>query len=268
MLSQKTGMAERFATPHQLVLTALDGIPTIRPGADLAGLIVESAGEMGLALRDGDTLVLAQKIVSKAENRLVRLSEVVPSARARELAREANKDPRVVELILRESEEVLRCRPGVIIVAHRLGFVMANAGIDASNVEGSEGEEMVLLLPEDPDQSAARLRRRLRDLAGCDLGIVINDSFGRAWRLGTVGTAIGVAGLPALLDLRGRPDRRGRILQVTEVGVADEVAAAASLLMGQAAEGRPVVHLRGFPYSPREGSAAELVRPKNQDLFR
>jgi coenzyme F420-0:L-glutamate ligase/coenzyme F420-1:gamma-L-glutamate ligase len=268
MLSQKTGMAERFATLAQLTLTALDGIPTIPPGADLAGLIVKAARETGLALRDGDILVLAQKIVSKAEGRFVRLSEVLPSARARELAREAGTDPRVVELSLRESDEVLRCRPGVIIVAHRLGFVMANAGIDASNVEGSAGEETVLLLPEDPDKSAAGLRRRLRELAGCDIGVVINDSFGRAWRLGTVGTAIGASGVPALLDLRGTPDRTGRILQVTDVGTADEVAAAASLLMGQAAEGRPIVHLRGFPYSPREGSATELVRPKDQDLFR
>ena len=261
-------MAERFAAPHQLVLTALDGIPTIRPGADLAGLIVEAAAGMGLVLREGDILVLAQKIVSKAEGRFARLSEVVPSARARELARQAQKDPRIVELILHESDEVLRCRPGLIIVADRRGFVMANAGIDASNVEASEGEETVLLLPEYPDKSAARLRGRLRDLVGCDIGVVINDSFGRAWRLGTVGTAIGASGLAALLDLRGRPDRTGRVLQVTEIGIADEVAAAASLLMGQAAEGRPIVHLRGFPYLPREGSAAELIRPKNQDLFR
>jgi coenzyme F420-0:L-glutamate ligase/coenzyme F420-1:gamma-L-glutamate ligase len=261
-------MAERLGSPAQLMLTALDGIPTVRPGADLARLIVEAAAGARLELRDGDILVFAQKIVSKAEGRFARLSEIAPSARARELAREANKDPRVVELILRESHDVLRCRPGVIIVAHRLGFVMANAGIDASNVEGSEGEEVVLLLPENPDKSAARLRLRLRELTRCDIAVVINDSFGRAWRLGTIGTAIGVSGVPALLDLRGTPDRTGRILQVTEVGIADEIAAAASLLMGQAAEGRPVVHLRGFPYPPREGSAAELVRPKDQDLFR
>ncbi len=254
--------------PVELVLTALEGVPTVRAGADLAGLVLAASSRSGIALRDGDILVLAQKIVSKSEGRFVRLSEVVPSPRARELAHEADKDPRVVELILRESEEVLRCRPGVIIVAHRLGFVMANAGIDASNVESSAGEEMVLLLPEDPDGSAARLRRQLGEATGCDLGIVINDSFGRAWRLGTVGTAIGVAGLPALLDLRGRADRTGRVLQVTDVGVADEVAAAASLIMGQAAEGRPVVHLRGFPYERRDGSAAELIRPKRQDLFR
>jgi coenzyme F420-0:L-glutamate ligase / coenzyme F420-1:gamma-L-glutamate ligase len=252
----------------QLCLTALDGIPTIRSGADLANLVLEATARTGVVLRDGDILVLAQKIVSKAEGRFARLRDVEPSARARELAAKSGKDPRVVELILRESTEVVRVRPGVIIVAHRLGLVMANAGIDASNVEGEDGGELVLLLPKDPDASAARLRERIRAAAGVDLGVIINDSVGRAWRLGTVGTAIGVAGLPGLLDLRGRPDRTGRALQVTEVGVADEVAAAASLIMGQAAEGRPVIHMRGFPYPQRVGGAAELVRPKDQDLFR
>jgi coenzyme F420-0:L-glutamate ligase/coenzyme F420-1:gamma-L-glutamate ligase len=252
----------------QLALTALDGLPTVRPGADLAGLIRDALARTSITLCDGDILVLAQKIVSKAEGRVVRLRDVEPSTRARALAAKTGKDPRVVELILRESTEVVRARPGVIIVAHRLGFVMANAGIDASNVEGEKGEESVLLLPENPDASAAGLRDRLRAWAGVDLGIVINDSFGRAWRLGTIGTAIGVAGLPGLLDLRGRPDRTGRLLQVTEIGVADEVAAAASLIMGQAAEGHPVVHVRGFPYARRDGGAAELVRPKDQDLFR
>jgi coenzyme F420-0:L-glutamate ligase/coenzyme F420-1:gamma-L-glutamate ligase len=212
-------------------------------------------------------LVVAQKIVSKAEGRSVRLADVEPSEQARELARRADKNPRLVELILREAAEILRCRPGVIIVAHRRGWIMANAGIDASNVE-SAGGETVLLLPEDPDASAARLRAGLRAAAGVDLGIVVNDSFGRAWRLGTAGVAIGVAGLPALLDLRGRADRTGRALRVTEVGVADELAAAASLLMGQAGEGRPVIHVRGFPYARREGAAAELVRPRHLDLFR
>ena len=252
----------------QLVLTALDGFPTIRPGDDLADIIAQSASRTGVALRDGDIVVIAQKIVSKAEGRLARLRDIDPSARARELAAQSAKDPRVVELILRESTEVVRARPGVIIVAHRLGFVMANAGVDASNVEGEPDQEVVLLLPENPDMSAARLRDQLRAIAGVDLGVIINDSFGRAWRLGTIGTAIGAAGLPALLDLRGKPDRTGRRLQVTEVGIADEVAAAASLLMGQAAEGRPVIHVRGFPYDRREGSAAELIRPKEQDLFR
>ncbi len=252
----------------QLVLTSLEGVPTIRPGADLADMVLRSAADTGIALRDGDILVLAQKIVSKAEGRLAKLDEVRPSAEARALAMRSSKDPRVVELILQESTEVVRVRPGVIIVAHRLGFVMANAGIDASNVEHGRGEETVLLLPENPDASAGRLRDRIRAVHGVDLGIIINDSFGRAWRLGTIGTAIGVAGLPGLLDLRGQPDRTGRLLQATDVGVADELAAAASLLMGQAAEGRPVIHVRGFPYERREGSAAEIVRPKDQDLFR
>ena len=253
----------------QLVLTALEGVPTVRPGDDLAEIIVGSAARTGVALRDGDIVVVAQKIVSKAEGRFAYLREVEPSAEARALAAQSAKDPRVVELILRESTEVLRARPGVIIVAHRLGFVIANAGIDASNVEHDAADgEAVLLLPENPDASAARLRDRLRAATGVDLAVIINDSFGRAWRLGTIGTAIGAAGLPALLDLRGTPDRAGRPLQVTEVGIADEVAAAASLLMGQAAEGRPVIHVRGFPYERRDGSVAELVRPKDEDLFR
>jgi coenzyme F420-0:L-glutamate ligase/coenzyme F420-1:gamma-L-glutamate ligase len=251
-----------------LTLTALRGVPTIDAGADLAAVICAAAERSEIALRDGDVLILAQKIVSKAEGRRVRLASVTPSLRARELARAVDKDPRLVELILGESQEVLRARPGVLIVVHRLGFVLANAGIDASNVEAVDGEETVLLLPADPDASAERLRQSLRAATGAELGIVINDSFGRAWRLGTIGTAIGVAGLPGLVDLRGRLDRTGRALRVTEIGAADELAAAASLLMGQADEGRPVVHARGFPYEPRAGRAAELIRPKQLDLFR
>jgi coenzyme F420-0:L-glutamate ligase / coenzyme F420-1:gamma-L-glutamate ligase len=252
----------------RLELTALDGIPTIRPGDDLALVIEDGCERSGVTLRDGDVLVIAQKIVSKAEGRFVRLATVTPSARARDLAAETGKDPRLVELILREATEVLRCARGLVIVAHRLGFVMANAGIDASNVEGAETEETVLLLPEDPDASAGRLRARFAATAGVDLGILIIDSFGRAWRMGTLGTAIGVAGIPALVDLRGRLDRNGRALQVTDVGAADEAAAAASLIMGQAAEGRPIVHLRGFPYPRRDGSVAELLRSRDLDLFR
>jgi coenzyme F420-0:L-glutamate ligase / coenzyme F420-1:gamma-L-glutamate ligase len=244
-----------------LSLTALAGIPTIGAGDDLAALIAAAASRSGVAFHHGDVLVVAQKIVSKAEGRRVRLADIVPSPRARELARTVDKDPRLVELILRESQQVLRARPGVIIVLHRLGFVLANAGIDASNVESGAGEEAVLLLPADPDGSAERLRRGLLALTGAELGIVVNDSLGRAWRLGTVGTAIGVAGLPALVDLRGTPDRTGRALRVTEIGAADELAAAASLLMGQAGEGRPVIHVRGFPYPPRPGKASELLRP-------
>jgi coenzyme F420-0:L-glutamate ligase/coenzyme F420-1:gamma-L-glutamate ligase len=251
-----------------LTLTALDGVPTIGADHDLAAVIAAALERSDVSLRDSDILILAQKIVSKAEGRAVSLSTVTPSTRARELATQSNKDPRLVELILRESSEVLRCRPGLLIVVHRLGFVLANAGIDASNVEAADGAENVLLLPADPDASAANIRARMSETFGVDVGIIINDSFGRAWRLGTVGTAIGVAGVPGLLDLRGSADRSGRPLRVTEVGIADEVAAAASLLMGQAAEGCPIVHLRGFPYPPRPGRAAELIRPQQMDLFR
>jgi coenzyme F420-0:L-glutamate ligase / coenzyme F420-1:gamma-L-glutamate ligase len=251
-----------------LTLTALDGVPTIGANHDLVAVIAAAVACSDVRLRNNDILILAQKIISKAEGRAVSLSTVMPSARARELAALSNKDARLVELILQESTEVLRCRPGLLIVLHRLGLVLANAGIDSSNVEAADGQETVLLLPTDPDASAAGLRMRIRESLGVDVGIVINDSIGRAWRLGTIGTAIGVAGLPGLLDLRGAPDRTGRLLRTTEIGIADEAAAAASLLMGQAAEGRPIVHIRGFPYPPRPGTASELVRPKQMDLFR
>jgi coenzyme F420-0:L-glutamate ligase/coenzyme F420-1:gamma-L-glutamate ligase len=251
-----------------LTLTAFDDVPTVARGDDLAALIVAAAERARVDLRNDDVLVLAQKIVSKSEGRAVRLDSVQASDRARELAKAADKDPRVVELILQESTEVLRVRPGAIVVVHRLGFVLANAGIDASNVEPERGAETVLLLPENPDASAERIRADIRRLAGADVGVIVNDSFGRAWRLGTVGTAIGAAGLPGLLDMRGTPDRTGRALRVTEVGIADELAAAASLLMGQAAEGRPIVHVRGFPYPRRDGNAGELIRPKHMDMFR
>ena len=262
---------------RRMVLSTLAHLPTIRAGDDLAALIVAALREEKIAAEDGDVLVLAQKIVSKAEDRRVRLRDVDPSPRAVELAAECEKDPRIVELMLRESVAVLRCRPGVIIVEHRSGLVMANAGIDASNVEAaidSEGAAVddddvsVLLLPEDADRSAAQLRETLGSLLGCDIGVVINDSFGRAWRNGTIGTAIGVAGPPALWDMRGLPDRNGRLLRSTEVGIADELAAAASLLMGQGNEGLPVVHARGFPLAFRPGSVRELIRDRNIDLFR
>jgi len=251
----------------EMRLKALPGMPAVRPGDDLVALIDAAVSRAGERLRHGDILILAQKIVSKAEGRYRRLDAVTPTPRAVELGAVVEKDPRLVQLILDESAEVLRTRPGVIIVAHRLGFVLANAGIDASNLEPEGDAERVLLLPEDPDGSAARLRAAFT-ARGVDVGVVINDSLGRAWRNGTVGTALGAAGLPGLLDLRGQPDRAGRILRVTELGVADEVAAAASLLMGQAAEGRPVVLMRGFPYARRDGTAAELIRAKQLDLFR
>jgi coenzyme F420-0:L-glutamate ligase / coenzyme F420-1:gamma-L-glutamate ligase len=253
-----------------LTLTPLPGIPLIHSGDDLAGLILAALARARIDLLPGDLLVLAQKIVSKAEGRWVNLQDVRPSPRAAELAPYIEKDPRLVELVLRESKEVLRTRPGTIVVEHRLGFVCANAGIDYSNVAGDRDEsgEWVLLLPADPDRSAAALRHRFEELAGGSIGVLIIDSHGRAWRLGTVGVAIGISGLPGLLDLRGRPDLFGYQLRVTQVGVADELAAAASLVMGQAAEGTPVVHVRGFQYPLREAFLAELLRPKEQDLFR
>ena len=211
-------------------------------------------------------VVLAQKIVSKSEGRIVPLASVTPSARAEELAKTVLKDARLVELILRESVEVLRAVPNVLIVQHRLGFVMANAGIDHSNVEGDE--DQVLLLPADPDGSAKRLRARFKEIAGVDVGVVINDSWGRAWRMGTTGAAIGVAGLPALVDMRGLPDMNGRILRVTEVAHADEIAAAASMVMGQSSEGQPAVIVRGLGPPARDGNGQELVRPQKMDLFR
>jgi coenzyme F420-0:L-glutamate ligase/coenzyme F420-1:gamma-L-glutamate ligase len=255
-----------------LTLTPLLDFPLVKPGDDLVALVLQALEKTGILLQDGDVLVLAQKIVSKAEGRMLRLSQVVPSPRALELAQLSQKDPRLVELILRESREVLRVRPGTIIVEHRLGFICASAGIDHSNVqgEGGEADEWLLLLPENPDASAQALRQGLQARLGAplSLGILIIDSHGRAWRMGIVGTAIGLAGLPGLVDLRGEPDLFGYHLQITLVGAADELAAAASLVMGQAAEGTPVVHVRGFPYSLREASLAELLRPKEQDMFR
>lgn len=251
-----------------LTFTAPDGFPEVRSRDSLAGLIAEAFAAEGIEPAEGDIVVVAQKIVSKAEGRQRRLDQVTPSTRALELAAIAKKDPRIVELVLQESRCVLRCVPGVLIVEDRRGFVMANAGIDASNVTGTSGAETVLLLPADPDESARQLRRELCTRWATSVGVVVNDSWGRAWRLGTVGAALGVAGLPGLLDLRGTPDRHGRILIETEVGIADEIAAGASALMGQAGEGRPVVLVRGFPYPLREGAGQELVRPPEQDLFR
>jgi coenzyme F420-0:L-glutamate ligase/coenzyme F420-1:gamma-L-glutamate ligase len=253
-----------------LTLTPLIGIPLIQPGDNLAEIILQSLDRTKIHLQDGDILVLAQKIVSKAEGRLVHLSQVTPSQAAMELALETGKDPRLVELILHESRQVLRHRPGTIIVEHRLGFICASAGIDHSNVQGESGapEEWVLLLPENPDASAESVRQQLQSARGARIGVMVIDSHGRAWRLGTVGVAIGLAGVPGLVDLRGTPDLFGFRLQITQVGVADELAAAASLVMGQAAEATPVIHVRGFPYPFRTSRLQEMLRPKEQDLFR
>ncbi|MCL4258429.1 MAG: coenzyme F420-0:L-glutamate ligase, partial [Anaerolineales bacterium] len=252
--------ASKSRNVNPLVLTPLQGLPLVQPGDDLAALLLAAILRQGLTLQDGDVVVLAQKIVSKAEGRYRSLGDVTPGERALELGALTEKDPRLVQLILDESNEVLRARPGLLIVEHRLGFVSANAGIDHSNLPGS-AEDAYLLLPEDPDASASRLRATLQTASGAQLGVLIIDSHGRAWREGTLGTTIGLSGLPGLVDLRGTPDLAGRQLRVTQLAAADELAAAASLAMGQAAEGCPAVHVRGFPYPLREASLGELLRP-------
>ena len=257
-----------MSSPVELRLIALPGFPQVAGGDDLAALTVAALARGGLALRIGDVLVFAQKVISKAEGRRIDLATIEPSAAALELARTVQKDPRLVELVLRESRRVVRSAPDVLIVEHRLGLIMANAGIDQSNVADPAGGEFALLLPEDPDASAARLRDQLRALTGCEPGIVISDSFGRPWRVGTVGVAIGCAGFPATLDLRGQKDLYGRPLRVTVVGHADEIASAASVLMGQGSEARPVILARGVASPAPHQPAAALIRPAQQDLFR
>jgi coenzyme F420-0:L-glutamate ligase / coenzyme F420-1:gamma-L-glutamate ligase len=247
-------------------VAALAAIPLVRPGDNVADLIVSGLAASGLSLQRGDVVVIAQKIVSKAEGRIIDLRTVTASQRAEALAAEVDKDARLVELILRESTEVVRHRKGVLVVAHRCGTVLANAGIDASNVAGDE--QHVLLLPEDCNRSCRDIRARLAARTGVQAGVIIIDSLGRAWRNGTVGIALGAAGLPTLLDLRGRPDLFGRALKSTQVGIADEIAAAASLLMGQADEGTPVVLVRGLDLPAADGSATDLIRDRALDLFR
>lgn len=247
-----------------LLIKQLHGVPRVAKGDNPAQLALEALERTGLRLQDGDILVFAQKIISKAEGRSVLLDSVTPSERAQQLARETGKNARIVELILQESTEVLRQRPGLIVVTHRLGLVLANAGIDQSNVDPGHA----LLLPIDPDASAAKIRQELHMATGANVAVLIIDSIGRAWRRGTIGTTIGASGVATLLDLRGQADLNGRLLESTEIGYADELACAASLMMGQAAEGVPVVLIRGAPYGQCDGSAAELLRPKATDLFR
>jgi coenzyme F420-0:L-glutamate ligase / coenzyme F420-1:gamma-L-glutamate ligase len=251
----------------RLEIFAIPGIPMVAAGDDLPSLIADAVKTADMTLRDRDVVVLAQKIVSKAEGRTVDLATVTPSPRAIELAKEVEKDPRIVEVVLSESVRVVRSRPNLMIMQHRLGFVMANAGVDQSNVAPSDGVQRALLLPVDPDGSAETIRARLAERFGVRLGCVISDSFGRPWRRGTAGVAIGCAGLPSLIDLRGQPDLFGRILEVSIIGFADEIAAAASLLQGQAAEGQPVVVVRGLTWSAPDARIAELLRPPEEDLF-
>ena len=251
-----------------LSIKSVPGLPEVQPGDDLAALIAEAMRQARLKLRAGDVLVIAQKVVSKAEGRIVELATVEPRPEAVRLAGEVDKDPRLIELILRESTEVLRTVPGVIVVEHNLGLVMANAGIDQSNLRPGDDHGFALLLPEDPDGSAAALRDALGTRFGVDIAVVVNDSVGRAWRLGTVGLAIGVAGMTALWDLRGERDLFGRELLVSETGIADQVASAAQIVQGEGAEGTPVVRVRGLRELGPPQTARALLRPRSQDLFR
>lgn len=252
-----------------IVLTPLRGVPLIGTGDDLVAILLASLKESGVSPDNDDVIVLAQKIISKAEGRVVDLATITPSARARGLAAQVQKDARLVELILQESESVVRARDGVIICRHRLGFVCANAGIDHSNVAGEATPEgdFVALLPKDPDKSSDRLREGLEARTGKRIGVMIIDSHGRPWRIGTVGVCIGLSGIPAVIDERGWVDLFGYRFRSTVVGVGDELAAAASLAMGQAAEATPAVHVRGFPYALAAGRLSHLIRPLKDDLF-
>lgn len=256
-----------LATPTPLQLIPLPAIPLIQPGDDLAAIMAHSLRQAGLHLANTDIVVLAQKIVSKAENRFVNLTEVTPSAQALELARITGKPAAMVEVILWDTAEIIRAKQDLLIVAHKLGFISANAGVDHSNV--SARPNMLLRLPANPDASARTIRQRLAELTGARPSVLIIDSHGRPWRWGTVGVAIGLSGLAPVQDLRGAPDLFGEPLTRTDVGFADQIAAAASLLMGQAAEGCPVVIVRGLPFTPNDSAcAAQVLRPKEGDVFR
>lgn len=247
---------------------AVQGLPEVRPGDDLAGLLDTALSGAALRLHDGDVLVVAQKIVSKSENRYVDLQTVEPGAEALALAPRCRKDPRLVELVLRESTQIVRVAKDVLIVRHRLGFVVANAAIDQSNLP--DGGERALLLPSDPDRSAQTLREQIAARFGVHIAVLISDSFGRPWRMGVCGVCIGCAGLQSLFDLRGTLDRSGRPLQVTQLAIGDQLCATATLVSGEAAEGRPMVIVRGVPaaYLQATRPAAALVRPAAEDLFR
>lgn len=262
---------DQAATPAAVTAVPVTGVPMIAPGDDLGVIIAGALDAAGITLVNGDVVCVAQKIVSKAEGRLVRLADVTPSERAVALARETDKDPRLVQLILDESTEVVRHKPGVLIVRHRLGLVGANAGIDQSNIEHGPGgteDELALLLPEDPDASARRLRAQLKDTSGADVGVVITDSSNRPWRLGTIGAAIGCAGIRALDDRRGGQDMFGRELKVTLINRADTLATMATLVMGETTERLPVALIRGLPADGVDEPATSLVRPLEEDLFR
>ena len=245
----------------------ITGLPEIVAGDDLGALLTARLAEAEPGLQSGDILVVTQKIVSKAEGRSVDLADMVPSSEAKALASEVNKDPALVELVLRESSAVVRKAPNVLITRHRLGHVMANAGIDASNIGNGNGGN-VLLLPVDPDASAVQIADAAMARFGFRPGVVISDSFGRPWRMGTVNVAIGVAAMPSIIDQRGQADRDGRIMQMTMIAVGDAVAAAAGVAMGEGDEGIPAVIVRGLRLAGEHQTSRAIVRPVDEDLFR
>ncbi len=255
------------ASPRALALRALEGIGEVRSHQPLADVLIEALEKNAITLAEYNVVAVCQKVVSKSENRFVDLADIEPSPQALKLAAQCEKDPRYVEVVLRESTAVVRCVKGVLIVRHRLGFIVANAAIDQSNIEG--GEDRVLLLPEDPDRSASRLRDAIAARLGVTVGVVITDSFGRPWRLGVCGVCIGCAGVLPLQDQRGKPDRFGRALRITQVAIADQIASAATLVMGEAGEGLPIVIVSGLgaEHFGESANAHALIRPTKEDLF-
>ena len=250
-----------------LTITPLAGIPMVRAGDDLAAMILTALGAQKLALEAGDILVVAQKIVSKSEGRQVSLASITPTPEAIQLAKETEKDPRLVELILRESTTVLRKKPGVLIVRQKLGLVGAQAGIDQSNIEHG-ADENALLLPEDPDRSARQIRDTIAKRTGVRPGVIVSDSMNRPWRLGTIGGAIGSAGIQVLDDRRGLHDIYGREMKVTMINRADSIATAATLVMGETTERTPVALVRGFAQEDHAQTARDIIRPLEEDMFR
>ena len=253
-----------------LIVSPLHGVPLIKPGSDLISIIIQTIEKEKLSVHDGDIIAVTQKIVSKSEGRYINLNGINPSSKAKEISRRCGKDPRFVELVLKESKEVIRISENTLIVEHKMGFICANAGIDHSNVGNKldQDDEWVLLLPENPELSAEKIKVGLSKYFNQGIGVIIIDSHGRPWRLGTVGVAIGISGVPALVDLRGKRDIFGYEMRITQVAAVDELAAAASLVMGQVDEKIPVVLISGFPYPLRKSSLQEVLRPKKSDLFR
>jgi coenzyme F420-0:L-glutamate ligase/coenzyme F420-1:gamma-L-glutamate ligase len=247
-----------------IIIYPLPGLPEVLPGDDLAALLCAAAGNAGLSFSDGDVIVVAQKVVSKAEGARVALNTVTPGPKAREWARQWNKDPRQVEVVLRESTRILRMERGILIAETRHGFVCANAGVDLSN---SGGIEIAILLPEDSDRSAHKLREAIRTATGADVAVIVADSFGRPWRQGLTQVALGVAGLAPLIDLRGERDTEGRPMHVTVIAVADELACAADLVCGKTRR-VPAALIRGYRGPQREGTGQDIIRPEQEDLFR